>query len=128
MWRWSGCTQPPPPLRMRHRCAEPFLTDASGLVGSNASPLISHSYSGDRFELPRCSSNVGTLLSLTCEIASGMSCGGSSRSLAGGALPSRAAAPRPSFLSGALLGGAFEAHTRPGVLFIVLTREKSPPL
>src|SRR4051812_50188373 len=105
MWRWSGCTQPPPPLRMRHRCAEPFLTDASGLVGSNASPLISHSYSGERFELPRCSSNVGTLLSLTCEIALGMSCGGGSRGLGGGGARAGGAVAPVGFLTRGPLWG-----------------------
>jgi hypothetical protein len=25
MWKWKGCTQPPPPLRISHRLKEFFL-------------------------------------------------------------------------------------------------------
>ena len=65
MWRCNGCTQPPPPLRIRHRPRRVLLDARSAAwSGSNGWPLISHSVSGSPCELPRCSSNVGMLLSL----------------------------------------------------------------
>src|SRR3954467_5593907 len=57
MWRWNGCTQPPPPLRISHTLKLFFFCWAKGvlpapffmlfatLVGSNGTPLISHSIS-----------------------------------------------------------------------------------
>ena len=86
MWRWNGCTQPPPPLRISQRLKLFFFWDAGRVLpagfgrlvatvcGSNSTPLMSHSTSADT--LPRLTSKTSRLSSMDCQL---LGSGGSAR-------------------------------------------------